>query len=45
MEWGDTTLGEFLESVEAHNDTGQADKPEPASADFREFMKAKFKQG
>jgi len=44
LDWGDVTLGEFLEAVEAHNETGQPDKPEPASSDFREFMKAQFKR-
>ena len=38
-------LGEFLEAVEAYNESSQPDKPEPASDDFRQFMRERFRAG
>lgn len=39
------TLGEFAEAVEAHNEQGAGpskDQPEPASDDFKAFMRGRF---
>lgn len=44
LDWQTVTRGEFLDAVAAHNRAQQPDKPEPASEEFREFMKGLFKR-
>ena len=43
LDWERVTRGEFLDAVAAHNRAQQPDKPEPASAEFRGFMKGLFR--
>jgi hypothetical protein len=48
LDWRDVGAGELAEAVEAHNavNSGPAkDAAEPASAEFRAFMKGRFGRG
>lgn len=46
LDYERVTMGEFAEAVEAHNETmPSGDKPEPASEEFRTFMKGRFGKG
>jgi hypothetical protein len=45
LDYNTIGLGEFEEAVEAHNEAPSADKPEPASPEFRSFMRDTFKRG
>lgn len=44
LDWRETTLGEFMEAVEAHNVAHDSSKPEPATPEFRNFMRGMFKK-
>jgi hypothetical protein len=46
LDWRDVGAGEFAEAVEAHNaaSSGPSRDAEPASPEFRAFMRAKFKR-
>lgn len=45
MDWGEITIGEYLETVEAHNRSANPDATKPASPEFVDFMRRQFKQG
>ena len=48
LDYERATLGEFSEAVEAHNEVSAGpakDKPEPASDDFKAFMRGRFGRG
>lgn len=47
LDWRTVGLGEFQEAVAAHNaaHAGGGDKPEPASPEFRAFMRGRFGRG
>lgn len=48
LDYERATLGEYAEAVEAHNEAQAGpgkDRPEPASDEFRAFMRGRFGRG